>query len=147
MGASRSGGRAGARRRLPDEVRAAAVRAGIAFAFTLVCLMVTVLASLARSWGVLPALLITAAGVLASTWCLLDIGIARQVAAQRQSPGSTTTRARAAGADRAGRHRAPREPRDSQDYRDPSAGGGREGPGQQRPTVLRVYRPWQPYPV
>ncbi|AXI76623.1 hypothetical protein [Peterkaempfera bronchialis] len=98
------------RRRLPDEVRAAAVRAWLSFAFTLVCLMVTVLASLAGTWVLLPALLVTALGVLTSTWCLLDIWIARQVAAQRTwGTGTGTAWANAAGTGRPPRRR--RHPR------------------------------------
>ena len=83
--------RADTRRRLPDEVRTAAVRTVLFFAFTLVCAMVTVLASLARSWLIVPALMVTAVGVFASAWCLLEIGIARQVAAERTRGSSTAT--------------------------------------------------------
>lgn len=72
-----------ARRRLPDEVRSAAVRAVLCVAFTLVALMVAVLASYARSGLLTPALLGMALGVFGCAWCLLEIVIARQVAAQR----------------------------------------------------------------
>ncbi|WP_377272585.1 hypothetical protein [Peterkaempfera sp. SMS 1(5)a] len=94
------------RRRLPDEVRSAAVRAVVSFAFTLVCLMVTVLASLAGGWILVPVLLVTAVAVLLSVWTALEIWIARQVAAQRDwGSGSTTAWAGAAGAGRPSRHR------------------------------------------
>lgn len=94
------------RRRLPDEVRTAAVRAGLSFAFTFVCLMVTILASLADTWMLVPALLVTAVAVLVSTWSLLEIWIARQVAAQRDwGSGTTTAWAGAAGAGRPARRR------------------------------------------
>ncbi|MEV4614686.1 hypothetical protein AB0K43_19110 [Kitasatospora sp. NPDC049258] len=72
-----------ARRRLPDEVRSAAVRAVLCIAFTLVALMIAVLASYARSGLLTPALLGMALGVFGCAWCLLEIVIARQIAAQR----------------------------------------------------------------
>ncbi|MCD0483712.1 LMBR1 domain-containing protein [Streptacidiphilus sp. ASG 303] len=99
-------GEGAVRRRLPDEVRSAAVRAWMAFSFTLFCLMVTVLAALGHTWLFLPSLLVTAASVLASTWGLLDVWIARQVAAQRTwGSGTATAWAGAAGAGRRPRRR------------------------------------------
>ncbi|MFJ6215912.1 hypothetical protein ACIQGZ_21640 [Streptomyces sp. NPDC092296] len=83
MGVTRRTDRAARRGRLPDEVRSAAVRAWISFSFTLVSVMVTLLASLADGWLFVPAVLVTALGFFASTWCLLEIWIARQIAAQR----------------------------------------------------------------
>ncbi|WP_055588685.1 hypothetical protein [Peterkaempfera griseoplana] len=94
------------RRRLPDEVRSAAVRAGVSFAFTLVCVMVTVLASLGGTWILVPVLLLTAVSVLFCLWTVLEIWIARQVAAQRDwGSGTTTAWAGAAGAGRPARRR------------------------------------------
>jgi hypothetical protein len=106
------------RRRLPDEVRSAAVRAGLAFAFTLVCVMVTILSSLARSWMFLPAVVMTALGVFTSTWCLLEIWIARQIAAQRTWGSGTAI----APSNAAGGGRSPQAPRNP---RPPAAGEGR----------------------
>ena len=80
-----------ARRRLPDEVRRAAVRAVLFLACTLVGLMLAVLASYAGSGLLTPALMAMALGVFGTMWCLLEIMISRQVAAQRmRGPGSAT---------------------------------------------------------
>ncbi|WP_441248693.1 hypothetical protein [Kitasatospora sp. McL0602] len=72
------------RRRLADEVRAAAVRAWLFFSCTVVALIVATLASVARSPLLTPALLCTALGVFGTAWGLLDIVISRQIAAQRR---------------------------------------------------------------
>lgn len=72
------------RRRLPDEVRAAAVRAWLFFSCTLISLIVATLASYARSWLLTPALMATALGVFGTAWGLLEILISRQIAAQRR---------------------------------------------------------------
>ncbi|MER8186828.1 hypothetical protein [Kitasatospora sp. NPDC094015] len=74
---------AAARRRLPDEVRSAAVRAVLCIAFTVVALTIALLASYAHSGLLTPALLGMALGVFGCAWCLLEIVIARQIAAQR----------------------------------------------------------------
>ncbi|MFI6157990.1 hypothetical protein ACIBCA_35500 [Kitasatospora sp. NPDC051170] len=71
------------RRRLPDEVRAAAVRAVLSFSFTLVGMVVATLASYAGSGLLTPALMAMGLGVFGTAWCLLEILISRQVAAQR----------------------------------------------------------------
>ncbi|MFJ3793710.1 hypothetical protein [Kitasatospora sp. NPDC090091] len=71
------------RRRLPDEVRVAVVRAVLCLAFTLVGLLVAALASYADSWLLTPALMAMGLGVFGTMWCLLEILISRQVAAQR----------------------------------------------------------------
>ncbi|MDH6710260.1 uncharacterized membrane protein (DUF485 family) [Kitasatospora sp. MAA19] len=77
------------RRRLPDEVRAAAVRAVLCLSFTLVGVVVATLASYADSWLMTPALMAMGLGVFGTMWCLLEILISRQVAAQRlRAPGS-----------------------------------------------------------
>ncbi|MER5866771.1 hypothetical protein [Kitasatospora sp. NPDC002040] len=77
------------RRRLPDRVRAAAVRAWMFFSCTLISLIVATLASYARSWLITPALMATAVGVFGTVWCLLEILISRQIAAQqRRGPNS-----------------------------------------------------------
>ncbi|MFD8753956.1 hypothetical protein ACFV0O_23695 [Kitasatospora sp. NPDC059577] len=74
------------RRRLPDEVRAAAVRAVLSLAFTLVGAVVATLSSYAGSWMLTPALMAMGLGVFGTMWCLLEILISRQVAAQRMRP-------------------------------------------------------------
>ncbi|MEV4560234.1 hypothetical protein AB0K51_25010 [Kitasatospora sp. NPDC049285] len=76
---------AGRRRgRLPDEVRAAAVRAGLAFAFTVVTVIVAVLASWSHTGLLTPALTAMGAGVFVTAWCLIDVVVSRQVAASRR---------------------------------------------------------------
>ncbi|MFD7644706.1 hypothetical protein ACFV4P_29130 [Kitasatospora sp. NPDC059795] len=78
------------RRRLPDEVRAAAVRAGLAFAFTVVTVIVAVLASWSHTGLIVPALALMAMGVFVLVWCLIDVVVSRQVAAsRRRTPNST----------------------------------------------------------
>ncbi|MBV6700765.1 hypothetical protein [Kitasatospora aureofaciens] len=79
------------RRRLPDEVRAAIVRAVLCLAFTLVGVVVATLASYAGSWLMTPALMAMGLGVFGTMWCLLEILISRQVAAQRmRGPNSAS---------------------------------------------------------
>ncbi|MBD0691481.1 hypothetical protein [Streptomyces sp. CBMA123] len=79
------------RRRLPDEVRSAAVRAVLCLAFTLVGVVVATLASYAGSWLMTPALMAMGLGVFGTMWCLLEILISRQVAAQRmRGPNSAS---------------------------------------------------------
>ncbi|MGW4898456.1 hypothetical protein ACWEQL_40405 [Kitasatospora sp. NPDC004240] len=76
---------------MPDEVRSAAVRAVLCLAFTLVWIMVATLASYAGRGLLTPALLAMALGVFGTAWCLLEIVISRQIAAQRmRGPHSAT---------------------------------------------------------
>lgn len=79
------------RRRLPDEVRAAAVRAWLGFSLTLVAVIVAVLASYGGSGLLAPALAVMAVGVFGTAWSLLDILVSRQIAAQRRrAPNSAS---------------------------------------------------------
>ncbi|MEU4894987.1 hypothetical protein AB0B12_19085 [Streptomyces sp. NPDC044780] len=86
------------RRRLPDPVRAAAVRAVIIVAVTLVLTMVAMLCTLAGSWSALPAVLATVAMVVVATWGVLDVWVTRQVWRQRYGvvsrPSSTAREVR-----------------------------------------------------
>ncbi|TQF06523.1 hypothetical protein E6W39_35425 [Kitasatospora acidiphila] len=77
------------RRRMPDEVRAASVRTVVFLAFTLVSLTYATLASYAHARKALTlALLVSGVGVFGIFWCLAEIVISRQVAAQRRrGPG------------------------------------------------------------
>ncbi|MGF1429206.1 hypothetical protein [Kitasatospora sp. LaBMicrA B282] len=86
---------AAARRRMPDEVRAAAVRTVVFLAFTLVSLSVATLASFAHARKALTLmLLVSGIGVFGIVWCLLEIVISRQIAAQRRrGPGYDSPRA------------------------------------------------------
>ncbi|MFE7563673.1 hypothetical protein [Kitasatospora sp. NPDC057500] len=79
------------RRRLPDEVRRAVVRAVLCLSFTLVGIVVATLSSYADSWLMTPALMAMGVGVFGTMWCLLEILISRQVAAQRmRTPNSAS---------------------------------------------------------
>ncbi|MGD9486178.1 hypothetical protein WDH52_23550 [Streptomyces sp. TRM70308] len=69
--------------RLPDPVRAAAVRAVIVVALTLVLVMVAVLCALAEVWAAFPAMLSAVGGTVAATWAVLDVWVTRQAWAQR----------------------------------------------------------------
>jgi len=73
------------------------------FTFALLAVMVTVFASLTHAWFFVLAVMASSAGIFGSVWGLLDIGVARQVAAQRQwGRGTDTAWAAAAGGGRGG---------------------------------------------
>ncbi|WP_199742530.1 hypothetical protein [Streptomyces triticirhizae] len=72
-----------ARPRLPDPVRAAAVRAVIIIALTLSQLMVVLLGLLAGAWLVLPMAISTLVSSVVATWAVLDIWITSQSWKQR----------------------------------------------------------------
>ncbi|MEV0256794.1 hypothetical protein AB0H82_21355 [Streptomyces sp. NPDC050732] len=86
------------RRRLPDPVRTAAVRAVIIVAVTLVQAMVAVLAALAGSWLSFPMVLSSVASTVVATWGVLDVWVTRQVWNQRHGvvsmPSSTARQLR-----------------------------------------------------
>jgi hypothetical protein len=97
------------RRRLPDPVRTAAVRAVLIVAVTLIQAMVAVLCTLAGSWLAFPMVLSSVASTIAATWGVLDVWVTRQVWSQRNgvvSAPSSTARAL-----RRERRRAQREAR------------------------------------
>ncbi|MCL6735398.1 hypothetical protein [Streptomyces neyagawaensis] len=84
------------RRRLPDPVRTAAVRAVLIIAVTLIQAMVAVLCTLAGSWLAFPMVLSSVASTIAATWGVLDVWVTRQVWSQRNgvvSAPSSTARA------------------------------------------------------
>lgn len=72
-----------AKPRLPDPVRAAAVRAVVVVALTLVLVMVAVLCSLAGVWLAFPMVVTAVAGTVVATWSVLDVWVTRQVWVQR----------------------------------------------------------------
>lgn len=74
---------------VPDPVRAAAVRAVILVAVTLVLVMIAVLCSLARVWLALPMVLVAVAGTVITTWGVLDVWVTRQMWTQRNGVVST----------------------------------------------------------
>ncbi|MBM7170908.1 hypothetical protein JQK87_21415 [Streptomyces sp. G44] len=86
------------RRRLPDPVRTAAVRAVILVAVTLVQAMVAFLTALAGSWLSFPMVLSSVAGTIVATWGVLDVWVTRQVWKQRNgvvsAPSSTARQLR-----------------------------------------------------
>ncbi|MFF4468841.1 hypothetical protein ACFYZ3_04690 [Streptomyces sp. NPDC001599] len=84
------------RRRLPDPVRTAAVRAVLVVAVTLILAMVAFLCTLAESWLAFPMVLGSVAGTVVATWGVLDVWVTRQVWNQRHgvvSAPSSTARA------------------------------------------------------
>ncbi|WP_406111348.1 hypothetical protein [Kitasatospora purpeofusca] len=132
------------RRRLPDEVRTAVVRAVLCLALTLVGIVLAVLSSYADSWLMTPALMAMGLGVFGTMWCLLEILISRQVAAQRvRAPNSASPM---------GDSRTPAGPPRSQ-YRHPPQAQpqARSQPqsrprGPQPPPQARPPYPQPPYP-
>ncbi|MFF4173606.1 hypothetical protein [Streptomyces sp. NPDC001744] len=81
------------RRRMPDPVRDAAVRAVMITSVTLVQAVVAFFCSLAGSWLAFPVTLTAVASTIVATWSVLDIWITRQVWRQRNGvvsePSST----------------------------------------------------------
>ncbi|MFJ5532028.1 hypothetical protein [Streptomyces sp. NPDC093261] len=104
------------RRRLPDAVRTAAVRAVLIIAVTLIQAVVAFLCTMADSWLAFPMVLSSVASTVVATWGVLDVWVTRQVWYQRHgvvsAPSSTarelrrerrTERRRARAAERAQR--------------------------------------------
>jgi hypothetical protein len=84
------------RRRMPDPVRTAAVRAVIIIAVTLIQAMVAFLCTMAGSWLAFPMVISSVAGTVVATWGALDVWVTRQVWNQRNgvvSIPSSTARA------------------------------------------------------
>ncbi|GAA2343260.1 hypothetical protein OKJ48_02470 [Streptomyces kunmingensis] len=86
------------RRRMPDPVRTAAVRAVLISAITLIQAMVAFLCTLADSWLAFPMVLSSVASTVVATWGVLDVWVTRQVWNQRHGvvsvPASTARRLR-----------------------------------------------------
>ncbi|MEU0301706.1 hypothetical protein ABZ252_19915 [Streptomyces sp. NPDC006175] len=105
------------RRRMPDPVRTAAVRAVLVMSLTIILAMVAFLCTLAGSWLAFPMMLTGVAGTVVATWAVLDVWVTRQVWNQRHGvvsvPSSTARRMRRErrAARRAARSRARREAR------------------------------------
>ncbi|MFF9121432.1 hypothetical protein ACF09Y_38790 [Streptomyces massasporeus] len=84
------------RRRLPDPVRTAAVRAVLLIAVTLMQAMVAFLCTMAGSWLAFPMVISSVVSTIAATWGALDVWVTRQVWNQRNgvvSVPSSTARA------------------------------------------------------
>ncbi|MFJ5556758.1 hypothetical protein ACIQCD_04810 [Streptomyces sp. NPDC093250] len=100
------------RRRLPDPVRTAAVRAVLVVAVTLIQAMVAFLCTLAGSWLAFPMVISSVVSTILATWAALDVWVTRQVWVQRHgvvSMPSSTARAL-----RRERRRARRQERSAQ---------------------------------
>ncbi|WP_030867936.1 hypothetical protein [Streptomyces sp. NRRL S-37] len=84
------------RRRLPDPVRTAAVRAVLVISVTLIQAMVAFLCTLAESWLAFPMVISSVVSTILATWGVLDVWVTRQVWNQRNgvvSAPSSTARA------------------------------------------------------
>lgn len=81
------------RRRMPDPVRTAAVRAVLIIALTLIQAMVAFLCTLAGSWLAFPMVISSVTSTVVATWAALDVWVTRQVWNQRHgvvsAPSST----------------------------------------------------------
>ncbi|MFC5070890.1 hypothetical protein [Kitasatospora cinereorecta] len=86
------------RRRMPDPVRAAAVRAVMIMSLTVIQAVVAFLCTLAGSWLAFPMVLSGVASTVVATWSVLDVWVTRQVWNQRNGvvsvPSSTARRIR-----------------------------------------------------
>ncbi|AZM63419.1 MULTISPECIES: hypothetical protein [unclassified Streptomyces] len=113
------------RRRLPDPVRTAAVRAVLVAAVTLIQAMVALLCTLAGSWLAFPMVISSVVSTILATWAALDVWVTRQVWNQRNgvvSVPSSTARAL-----RRERRRARRQERSAQRARTRIGRGGGAG--------------------
>lgn len=84
------------RRRMPDPVRRASVRAVLIISVTLIQAMVAFLCTLAGSWLAFPMVLSSVVSTVVATWGALDVWVTRQVWNQRYgvvSVPSSTARA------------------------------------------------------
>ncbi|MFE7859128.1 hypothetical protein [Streptomyces sp. NPDC057403] len=77
------------RRRLPDPVRTAAVRAVLIIAVTLLQAMVAFLCTMAGSWLAFPMVISSVVSTVVATWGALDVWVTRQVWNQRNGVVST----------------------------------------------------------
>ncbi|MEU2264493.1 hypothetical protein ABZ557_30450 [Streptomyces sp. NPDC019645] len=86
------------RRRLPDPVRTAAVRAVIVTAVTMTQALMAFFFSVTGSWLAFPLVLSSVASTVGATWAVLDVWVTRQVWNQRNGvvsvPSSTARQLR-----------------------------------------------------
>ncbi|WP_189175848.1 hypothetical protein [Streptomyces lasiicapitis] len=86
------------RRRLPDPVRTAAVRAVLIVSLTLIQAMTAFFCAMAESWLAFPMVLSSVASTVGATWAVCDVWVTRQVWNQRNGvvsvPSSTARRLR-----------------------------------------------------
>ncbi|MFE9021858.1 hypothetical protein ACFYNL_25335 [Streptomyces sp. NPDC007808] len=100
------------RRRMPDPVRTAAVRAVLIIAVTLIQAMVAFLCTLAGSWLAFPMVISSVASTVVATWGALDVWVTRQVWNQRH--GVVSTPSSSARALRRERRRARQQAREAE---------------------------------
>ncbi|WP_327366177.1 hypothetical protein [Streptomyces sp. NBC_01217] len=72
-----------ARRRMPDPVRTAAVRAVLIMSLTIIQAMVALLSTVTGSWLAFPMMLSSVGSTVVATWSVLDVWVTRQVWNQR----------------------------------------------------------------
>ncbi|KUM71595.1 hypothetical protein [Streptomyces curacoi] len=100
------------RRRMPDPVRTAAVRAVLIIAVTLIQAMVAFLCTLAESWLAFPMVISSVVSTVVATWGALDVWVTRQVWNQRH--GVVSTPSSTARSLRRERRRARRQAREAE---------------------------------
>jgi hypothetical protein len=111
--------------RMPDPVRAAAVRAVLIAAFALIFVVIAVLMAAGHSWRSAPALITAVFTSVVATWAVLDVWVTRQVWNQRNGVvSSPSSAARALRRERRREHRAARA-------------AARRGRSARRPHLLR----------
>ncbi|MEV8537144.1 hypothetical protein [Streptomyces sp. NPDC051211] len=121
------------RHRMPDPIRAAAVRAVLIVAVTLTLASITFFLALTGSWLAFPMVLISVGGTIVATWGVLDVWITRQMWKQRHgvvSVPSSTARGR--------RGHGGAAPSDPRDVAQPGAGAGAGAQAGPQPGVARA---------
>ncbi|MET8330258.1 hypothetical protein [Streptomyces sp. NPDC005181] len=97
------------RRRMPDPVRTAAVRAVIIMSLTIIQAMVALLSTMTGSWLEFPMMLSSVGSTVVATWAVLDVWVTRQVWNQRNGVVSVpSSSARQLRRERRGARRAAR---------------------------------------
>ncbi|KPI21482.1 hypothetical protein OK074_1087 [Actinobacteria bacterium OK074] len=81
------------RRRLPDPVRTAAVRAVLVIAVTLIQAVIAFLCTMAGSWLAFPMVISSVVSTVVATWGALDVWVTRQMWNQRNGVVSTPSAA------------------------------------------------------
>ncbi|WP_225836792.1 hypothetical protein [Streptomyces sp. NK08204] len=114
------------RRRMPDPVRTAAVRAVLITSVTLIQAMIAFLCTMAGSWLAFPMVIGSVVSTVVATWAVVDVWVTRQVWNQRygvvSEPSST---ARALRRERRARRREERSARREQERIRRRGGAGR----------------------
>jgi hypothetical protein len=95
--------------RMPDPVRAAAVRAVLILSVAVILVVISVLLAAGHSWLSAPALISAVFTSVVATWAVLDVWVTRQVWNQRNGVvSSPSSAARALRRERRREHRAAR---------------------------------------